>query len=402
MIGKLLGAAVVATTLAVSSAAFAADDANLIKIGVLTDESSLWADYSGSGSVLAAKMALEDFGEKNLDGKKVEFIHADHQNSPDVGISIARKWFDTENVDVIVDLPSSPTATAVAGLAAEKGKLALVSAGGTTDLTGKYCSPNTVQWVYNTYAVANAGSLAATDPGDTWYFITVDYTFGHQLQQYATDAIEAAGGKVIGSTLHPLNNPDFATPFLQARASGAKVVGLALGAGDTANALKQAAEFRITQGGQKLVAMNVWIHDINSVGLEAAQGLNFATGFYWDKDDETRAFSKRFFEVQKKMPTMSQAGVYSSVLHYLKAVKAAGTKDTNAVIRKMHELPVNDMFAHNAHIRADGQLIHDMQFVKVKSPSESKYPWDYYQIEKTIPGEKAYAPISPDCKNLFK
>lgn len=399
---SLMASLALAASLIATGAAYAQGDPNLIKIGVLTDESSLWADYSGAGSVLAAKMALQDFGPQNLGGKKVEFLQADHQNSPDVGVSIARKWFDTENVDVVVDLPSSPTATAVAGLAAEKNRIALVSSGGTADLTGKYCAPTTIQWTYNTYAVANAAALAATAPGDTWYFITVDYTFGHQLQNFATKAIEAKGGKVIGSTLHPLNNPDFSTPFLQARASGAKIVGLALGAGDTANALKQAAEFGITQNGQKLVAMNVWLHDIHSVGLDAAQGLEFATAFYWDQNDETRAFSKRFFAVQKKMPTMSQAGVYSSVLHYLKAVRAAGTKDTATVLAKMRETPVNDMFAKNAHIRADGQLVHDMLFDQVKTPAESKYPWDYEKVLKVIPGDQAFEPINPACKQLAK
>ncbi len=383
-----------------ASTSFAQDKADKITIGVLTDASSLWADYSGSGSVTAARMALEDFGPAQLGNQSVEIISADHQNNPDIGVSIARSWFDKEGVNVIVDLPSSPNAIAVSRLAAEKGKIALVSAGGTTDITGQGCSPNAIQWVYNTYAVANAASLGATQKGDTWYFVTVDYTFGHQLQEYATQAIEAKGGKVIGSALHTLNAPDFATAYLQARSSGAKLVGLALGAGDTANALKQASEFGITQGGQKLVAMNVWLHDIDAVGLEAAQGLTFAEAFYWDRDDASRAFSRRFFTVQKKMPTMSQAGVYSSVLHYLRAVKACGSTQTDAVLRKMREMPVDDMFARGARIRADGQLMHDMLLMQVKTPAQSTGRWDYENILQVIPGDVAFGPIRQECRNL--
>jgi len=397
MIRQILKGTISALALMSLSAMAHAQAEKTIKIGVLTDQSSLWSILSGSGSVAAARMAVQDAGG-NAGGFKIEVVAADHQNNPDTGVAIARRWLDQENVDIIVDLPASPVAVAVQGLAKERGKITLVSSGGSKDLTGKYCSPTGAQWVYNTYATSNTAARAATQAGGTsWYFVTVDYTFGHQLEAVAKAAIAALGGTVTGSTRHPLNAPDFSTPLLQAAASGAKVLGLATGGGDTANALKQAAEFRIRQNGIQLVALNVWLNDIHSAGLETAQGIRFVDGWYWDRDDDSRAFAKRFMQSEKYMPSMTHAGVYSSVAHYLKAVAATSSKDGVTVMKKMREIPVNDLFTKNAHLREDGQLMHDMLFVEAKSPADSKYSWDYEKIISVIPAAEAFGPPDPAC-----
>jgi branched-chain amino acid transport system substrate-binding protein len=368
-----------------------------VKIGVLTDMSGTYSDIAGQGSVVAAQMAIEDFG-KQINGKAVEVVSADHQNKADISSATARQWYDADGVDAIFDLVTSATALAVREVAREKGKIDVVSGAATTALTGKACSPTGFHWAYDTAALANGtGGATVKNGGDTWFFITADYAFGHALEADTTAVIEKNGGKVLGSVRHPFPNSDFSSFLLQAQASGAKVIGLANAGQDTTNAIKQAAEFGIVESGQSLASLLMFISDVHSLGLPAAQGLLLTTGYYWDLDDESRPFAKRFFDKTGKMPTMVHAGVYSSVLHYLKAVEAAGTDDGKTVAAKMHEMPVDDFFARNGDLRVDGRLVHDMYLARVKKPDESKYPWDYFEIVATIPGDQAYKPLSKDC-----
>jgi branched-chain amino acid transport system substrate-binding protein len=361
-----------------------------VKIGVLTDMSSLYADDTGIGSVIAAKLAAQDF-MKDHSNVKVEVISADHQNKADIGAAIARQWFDSEKVDMVIGFDNSAVALAVEQLAADHNRIAIAGAVGSTAFTGKNCTPTEVSWIYDSYALTTSLAQSVVAEGrDTWFFLTVDYAFGHSLEADATNAVLAAGGKVLGSVRHPLNTSDFSSYLLQAEASGAKVVALANGGGDMINAIKQANEFGITRGGQSVVSLLVFISDVHSMGLQAAQGLKFVTAFYWDRDEESRAWSKRFFERHGAMPTMAQASVYSAVGHYLRAIAAAGTDEAKAVIAKMREIPVNDFYAKNGRIRQDGRLVHDMYFGQVKKPSESQEPWDYYNILGVIPGASAF------------
>ena len=374
-----------------------------VKIGVLNDMSSLYADISGPGAVTAAKLAVEDFNPA-AHGMKVEIVSADHQNKPDVGSNIARQWFDVDHVDVIVDVPTSSVALAVSDVAREKNKVFLISGAASSDLTGPKCTPNNVHWTYDTWMLAHGtGTALVKTGGDTWFFLTADYAFGHALERDTTAVVQTAGGKVLGAVNHPLNTQDFSSFLLQAQSSKAKIIGLANAGGDTINAIKQAAEFGITKGGQKLSPLLVFVTDIDSVGLETAQGLLLAEAWYWDMNDETRAFSKRFMERIKRPPTSVQAGVYSSVTHYLQAVKAAGTTDSAAVMKVMKETPINDMFAKNGRIREDGRMVHDMYLFEVKKPSESKGRWDDYKLLATVPGNEAFQSLEQSrCPQVKK
>jgi branched-chain amino acid transport system substrate-binding protein len=372
-----------------------------IKIGVLSDMSSLYADQAGLGSVAAARMAIEDAGGK-IGDQPIELVSADHQHKTDVGTAIVRRWFDVDGVDVVVDMPNSAVALAVQQVVKDRNKIALFATAATTELTGKQCSPNGIQWVYDAYSNAAGLAKAIVAQGNkSWYFVTVDYALGHSLQAEASKALTALGGTVAGSARHPLNTADFSSYLLQAQASNAKVIALANAGSDMINSVKQAAEFGLARD-RVIVAPLVYISDIHGMGLSAAQGLTFVEGFYWDLNPATRAWSKRFFERRDAMPTMTHAGVYSSVSHYLKAVKAAGTTDSQAVLAKMREMPVNDFFSSGGSIRKDGRMVHDMLLVRVKTPSESKYPWDYYQVLATIPGDQAFRPIQESECPLVK
>ena len=393
---RMLRCAVPLVSLAVALRAPAAEPKlsdGVVKIGVLTDMTGYYSDLAGPGSVLAAQMAVADFGGKML-GKPIQVISADHQLKADVASNIARKWFDQEQVDVIVDLVSSSTAGAVMPVAAEKKRITLLSGPGTTAFTGDKCTAYNIHWTYNNWALANGtGREVVKQGGDTWFFVTADYVFGRSLEEDTAKVVKAAGGKVLGYARHPSpGTTDFSSYLLQAQASGAKIIGLANAGGDTVNCIKQAAEFGVTPK-QNLAGLLVFITDVNALGLDAAKGLYLTTAFYWDMNDETRKWSKRFFEKHKKMPTMVQAGVYSSILHYLKAVQAAGTDDADAVMAKMKATPVNDFFAKNATIGPDGLLRHDMYLAQVKAPSDSKYPWDYYKIVQTIPAAQAFPSV---------
>jgi branched-chain amino acid transport system substrate-binding protein len=398
----LIGIAVAAALGAGSAQAQISD--NIIKIGVLSDMSSLYTDLAGAGSVAAAKMAIEDSGIEKR-GYKVELISADHQNKADVGSNIARQWYDVDKVDAIVDVPNSGVALAVAQITKDKGKAFLAVGPGSSDLTGKACSPNTVHWAYDTWMLANGTGTAITKAGgDTWFFISADYAFGAALERDTTAAVTRNGGKVIGGVKAPINNQDFSSFLLQAQASKAKIVGLANAGGDTTNSIKQAAEFGIVKGGQKLAGLLVFITDIHALGLQTAQGLTFTETFYWDMNDQTRAFTKRFAPADKGIhPTMVHAGVYASVLHYLKAVEALKSDDGTKVIAKMKEMPTDDPLFGKGIIRADGRKIHPAYLVQVKTPAESKAPWDYYKILATIPADQAFRPITDgDCAMVKK
>jgi len=366
---------------------------NVVKIGVMNDQSGLYADLGGPGSVVAARMAAEDAGGSVL-GKPIDIVAADHQNKADIGVAVARRWFESEAVDMAIGFDNSSVALAVEQLAAEHNRIAIAGAVGSTAFTGKNCTANEASWVYDSYALTTSLAKSIVAEGrDTWFFITVDYAFGHSMEADATAAVLAAGGKVLGSVRHPLNTSDFSSYLLQAQSSGAKVVALANGGGDMVNTVKQANEFGLTRK-QSLVSMLVFISDVHSMQLQAAQGLKFVTAFYWDRDDDTRAWSKRFFDKQGRMPTMAQASVYSAVRHYVASIKAAGTDEAKAVMAKMRELPVNDFYVKNGHVREDGRLVHDMLFVQVKTPAESKGPWDYYKILGTVPGDAAFRPLA--------
>ena len=369
-----------------------------VKIGVLTDMSSLYADDNGAGSVAAVKMAIEDFNPA-AHNMKVDIVSADHQNKPDIGSNIARQWFDVDGVDAIVDVPNSGVALAVSEVAREKNKVLLISGAAISDLTGPKCSPNTVHWTYDTWMLAHstAGALAKSG-GDTWYFLTADYAFGHALERDATAVVLSSGGKVLGSVSHPLNNQDFSSFLLQAQASKAKIIGLANAGGDTINAIKQGSEFGITAGGQHFAALLFYIGDVEALGLKVAQGLVLTETFYWDMNDSTRAWSKRW-QAQRpgKFPNMNQAGDYAAVLHYLKAVAALkSTADGKSEVAKMKEIPTDDPVFGKGLIRADGRKIHPAYLFEVKSPSESKYPGDDYKLRTTIPADEAFRPMKDD------
>ena len=369
--------------------------ADTIRIGVLNDQSSLYADLTGQGSVVAVKMAIEDSGIEKR-GFKVEVLAADHQNKADVGSSIARKWYDVDKVDVIVDVPNSAVALAVNTITKEKGKAFIVSGAASSDLTGKACSPNTVHWTYDTWALANGtGKAIVKTGGDSWFFITADYAFGHALERDTEAVVLANGGKVLGKVRHPLNTSDFSSYLLQAQASKAMIIGLANAGADTTNAIKQAGEFGIVAGGQNLAGLLVFVTDVHALGLKTAQGLIFTETFYWDLNDQTRAFTKRFAPQFKGVhPTMVHAGAYAGVLHYLKAVEALkSSADGAAVVAKMKATPTDDPLFGKGEVRADGRKVHPAYLVEVKKPEESKAPWDYYKIRATIPAEEAFRPL---------
>lgn len=384
-------------TVVVVAAAFggqASAQEKSIKLGVMNDRSGLYADLSGEGSVVAARMAVEDSGIQDK-GWKVDIVSADHQNKPDIGSTIARTWYDQEGVDVIVDVPTSSVALAVNEVTKQKDKVFLVSGAATSDLTGKQCSPNTIHWTYDTWSLANGTGRAMVEAGgDTWFFVTADYAFGHQLEEDTSAVVKKAGGQVLGAVRHPFPGQDFSSFLLQAQASGAEVIGLANAGGDTINSIKQAAEFGITQAGQNLAGLLVFITDVHALGIQTAQGLVLTEAFYWDLNDQTRDWSKRFAEAHNgNMPTMVQAGVYSAVLHYLKAVEALGEAEGKAVVEKMKELPTSDPLFGEGQVRADGRKIHKMYLFEVKKPEESQGTWDYYKVVSEIPADQAFRPV---------
>jgi branched-chain amino acid transport system substrate-binding protein len=392
---KLRTTLLAAMSLIAANAAHAEMSGNVVKIGVLNDQSSLYTDLAGQGSVVAAQMAVEDFGGK-VNGTAIEIVSADHQNKADVGSNAAREWLDVGGVDVIVDVPNSGVALAVNEIVKEKNKVFLISGAASSALTGEKCSPNTVHWTYDTWSLANGtGKAIVKTGGDSWYFITADYAFGHALEKDTAAVVESNGGKVLGAVRAPLNNADFSSFLLQAQSSGAKIVGLANAGADTTNAIKQAAEFGIVAGGQSLAGLLIFITDVHALGLPTAQGLIFTESFYWDNNDATRAFAKKFAERDGGIhPTMIHAGVYSAVTHYLKALAAVGAdSDGKAVVDKMKELPTEDPLFGKGTIRADGRKIHDMYLFEVKKPEESKGPWDYYKLRATIPAAEAFRPL---------
>ena len=402
-LSALLVSAALATMAALPGVANAQISGNLVKIGVMNDMSGLYADLGGPGSVVAAQMAVEDFGAAGK-GMKVEIVSADHQNKPDVGSSIARQWFDSDNVDAIVDVPTSSVALAVNQVAREKGKVMLNSGAASSDLTGKACSPNTVHWTYDTWMLAHGtGSAIVKTGGDSWFFLTADYAFGHALERDTEDVVKAGGGKVVGRVRHPLNTQDFSSFLLQAQASKAKIIGLANAGGDTINSIKQAAEFGIVKAGQNLAGLLVFLTDVHGLGLQIAQGLIMTETFYWDLNDQTRAWTKRFVEKNGgKYPTMVHAGVYAATLHYLKAIEAGKTDDGTKVVAKMKELPTDDPLFGKGEIREDGRKIHPVYLVEAKKPEESKGEWDLLKIRTEIPADKAFRPIEEGNCPLVK
>ncbi|UYO44433.1 ABC transporter substrate-binding protein [Rhodopseudomonas palustris] len=382
---KLFSAALAATALVAVTPA----SAQGVKIGILNDQSGVYADYGGKWSLEAAKMAVEDFGGEVL-GQKIELISADHQNKPDNAVAIARKWYDVDGVDMITELTTSSVALAIQDLSKEKKKIDIVVGAATSRITGDACQPYGFHWAFDTHALAvGTGGALVKAGGDTWFFLTADYAFGYALEKDTSEIVLASGGKVLGSVRHPLNSSDFSSFLLQAQASKAKVVGLANAGLDTANSIKQASEFGIVAGGQKLAGLLMTLAEVHGLGLKAAQGLVLTEAYYWDRDDKSREFAERFFKRTNRMPSMIQAGTYSATLSYLKAVKAAGTKDTDAVAKKLKELPVEDAFA-SGKVLANGRFVHDMYLFEVKKPEESKKPWDYYKLLATVPGDKAF------------
>ncbi|WP_347266661.1 ABC transporter substrate-binding protein [Paracoccus sp. (in: a-proteobacteria)] len=369
-----------------------------VKIGILNDQSGVYADFGGKFSYEAAKMAAEDFGGKVL-GAPIEIVTADHQNKADIGANIARQWYDTEQVDSIMELTSSAVGLAVQALSLEKKKITINTGAATTELTGKQCTPYGFHWAYDTHALAvGTGGALVKEGGDSWFFLTADYAFGYSLEEQTSEFVKSQGGTVVGAVRHPLATTDFSSFLLQAQSSGAKVIGLANAGMDTQNAIKGAAEFGITQGGQKLAALLFTIAEVNGVGVDAAQGLNLTESFYWNRNPESAEFGKRFFERTKAMPNMNHAGTYSAVTSYLKAIEAAGTDETEAVAAKLHELPVHDVFAENGKVAPNGRMISDVYLMEVKTPAEVTEPWDYYKVLATIPGEQAYLdPAKSGC-----
>ena len=398
--GRLAGAAVLSMALTAGSAN-AQISGDVVKIGVLTDMSSIYADINGMGAVEAVRMAIEDFGG-TVSGKKIEIVFADTQNKPDIGVTVGGRWFDVEGVDVIAGASSSAVSLAIQTLAAAKNKVFLASDPASSDITGKACNPNTVHWVYDTYALAKGtGSAAVKAGGDTWFFITADYAFGYALERDVSAVVKDAGGTVLGNVRHPLNTADFSSFILQAQSSKSKIIGLANAGGDTINSIKQAAEFRIVQSGQKLAGLLVFVSDIHSLGLEVAQGLQLTEAFYWDRTDQSRAWSKRWGDrFKNRRPTSVQAGFYSSVTHYLKAVQALGSDAPGEnVVAKMKEMPTSDPLFGEGKIRIDGRKMHPMYLFEVKKPSESKGAWDYYRLVREIPAEEAFRPLDQGgCK----
>jgi branched-chain amino acid transport system substrate-binding protein len=394
--------AIFASSLALTASAALAQDKPPLKIGGILDMSSLYADITGPGSLEAAKMAAEDFGGQVL-GRKIEVIAADHLNKADLSANIARDMIDNQGVEMIYDVAASATALAAGEIAKARGKIIIFNGPGSIRLSNEACGPYTVHYVFDTFAQANVTGLAAVKSGlDTWFFLTADYAFGQDLEKDTTNVVLRSGGKVLGSVRHPLNTSDFSSFLLQAQSSKAKVIGLANAGGDTVNAIKQAAEFGIMKGGQKVSPLLAFVTDIDSIGLDTAQGLLLAEAFYWDLNDDTRAFSKRFMERVKRPPTSAQAGVYSSVMHYLQAVKAGGTTDSAAVMKIMKETPINDFFAKNGRIREDGRMVHDMYLFEVKKPSESKGRWDDYKLLATVPGDQAFQSLEQSRCPLVK
>ncbi|MEN9617836.1 MAG: hypothetical protein RL406_73 [Pseudomonadota bacterium] len=365
-----------------------------VKIGVLTDMSGVYADYGGPGAVAAAKLAVQDFGGKMF-GKPIEVVNADHQNKPDIAKNITQQWFDRDGVDMTVENLNSAVALTVQALGKEKNKITIVTGAATARMTNEDCAPGTgVHYLMDTIALSNVvGKAIVKDGGDSWFFLTADYAFGHSLEKDTGDVVKAAGGTVKGAVRHPLSTGDFSSFLLQAQSSGAKVVGLANAGGDTVNSIKAAAEFGLTKK-QNLAALLMLLTDVHAIGLNTAQGLYLTEGWYWDLNPETRAWAQKYEAVMKKKPNSNHASVYSSTMHYLKAIQAAGTDDTAAVMKKMQEMPINDMFAKNGKLRPDGRMVHDMYLFQVKKPSESKGPWDYYNLKGTIKGEEAFQPLA--------
>ncbi len=402
--GRLAGAAMLSLALSAASAT-AQISGDVVKIGVLTDMSSIYADINGMGAVEAVRMAVEDFGG-TVRGKKIEIIFADTQNKPDIGVTTASRWFDVEGVDIVAGASSSAVSLAIHTLAESKNKVFLASDPASSDITGKACTANTVHWVYDTYALAKGTGAAAVKAGaDTWFFVTADYAFGYALERDVSAVVKSAGGKVLGSVRHPLNTSDFSSFLLQAQSSKSKIIGFANAGGDTINSIKQAAEYRIVQGGQKLAGLLVFVSDIHSLGLESAQGLQLTEAFYWDRTEESRAWSKRWGDrFSNRRPTSVQAGFYASVTHYLKAIEALGSDSPgDKVVAKMKELPTSDPLFGKGSIRVDGRKMHDMYLFEVKKPSESKGPWDYYRLVRAIPAEEAFRPLNEGgCKLVQK
>ncbi|MCC8958439.1 ABC transporter substrate-binding protein [Bradyrhizobium sp. Pear77] len=401
-----ISALLLGTAMVLSVAGVASADDKTVKVGVLSDQSGLYADLAGPGSTLAAQMAIEDSGLK-AKGWTIDLISGDHQNKPDIGTTIARQWFDVDKVDTIVDVPNSGVALAVNNVVKEKNGVYINSGAATSDLTNAQCTPNTVHWTYDTYMLAHAtGQALVKAGGDTWFFLTADYAFGAALERDTTAVITANGGKVVGGVKHPLNTADFSSFLLQAQASKAKIIGLANAGGDTTNSIKQAAEFGIVKGGQKLAALLLFLTDVKAIGLETAQGLNFTETFYWDLNDKTRAFSKRFSEKMKSgaPPTMVQAGVYAGLTHYFKALEALGGNphDGAKVVAKMKTIPTDDPLFGKGEVEANGRVTHDAYLFEVKKPSESKGPWDFYKLVGTVPGNQAFTPLDKSTCALLK
>ncbi len=387
---------------AVMTGATAQVSNDVVKIGVITDLSGLYSDLSGQGSIAAARMAIEDFGKTVLD-KPIELLTADSHNKADVAASKAREWIDQQNVDVLMDLVPTNAALAVMDIAAQKNKLAIVVGSASSTISNEKCTATSVHWMYDTYSSSvGTGKALLKRGGDSWYFLTADYAFGKSLEKDVSDVVTAGGGKVLGAARHPLNSNDFSSFLMQAQGSKAKVIGLANAGGDAVNAVKQAGEFGIANKGVVVAPLLMFISDVHAIGLKYAQDMYLTEGFYWDYNDGTRAWSRRFFATQKKMPTMAQAGMYSAVMHYLKAVKAAGTDDTAAVMKKMRELPVNDVIIPKGTLRADGRMVHDMLLLQVKKPAESKSPWDYYKVVDVIPANEAFRPLAQSGCPLVK
>jgi branched-chain amino acid transport system substrate-binding protein len=398
---SLVPAALAALLLSSTGASAQISD-DMVKIGVLTDMSGPASTPTGQGSVTAAQMAVDDFGGKVL-GKPISVIVGDHQLKPDIGSAIARRWYDTEQVDLIVDVPVSAVGLAVEGIANEKHKMLITHSTGSADFHGKFCSPYALQWVFDTHALAvGTAQEVVKRGGDSWFFITDDYAFGHSLERDATEVITKNGGKVLGSVRPPFATPDLSSFVLQAQASKAKIIGIAGGPPNNTTEIKTGAEFGVFKGGQQMAGLLVLITDIHGLGLKAAQGLLLTTSFYWDMDDKTREWSKRYFAKMNRMPTMWQAGVYSSVTHYLQAIKDAGTDDPLKVAAKMREKPIEDFFARHGKLREDNLMVHDLWLVQVKTPEESKYPWDYYKVLATISGDDAFGPPNPECSLVKK
>ncbi|MBP32393.1 MAG: ABC transporter permease [Methylobacterium sp.] len=373
-----------------------------LRLGLLADMSGVYSEVGGMGSLMAMQLAVQDFGGEVL-GRRIEIVSADQQSKVDVSSALARQWYDQDGVEAIMDVSGTAAALAVFSIARDKNKIAFGNITAGIRLTNEACTPNTVHYTYDTYALAKSTTEALLKQGvDTWYFITADYAFGHDFERDASTFVKARGGQVLGAVRSPFGTLDFSSYLLQAQASGSKAIAFATAGSDTANALKQAGEFGLRDGRSRLVGLLVYINEINALGLEATQGTVLTNGFYWDRDDETRAFSKRYFERMKLMPNMAQAGIYSATMHYLNAVKAAGTSDTAAVMRAMKDTPINDFFAKNGRIREDGRMVHDMYLYEVKKPSESKYAWDYLKLVSVIPGDQAFQPLSESRCPLMK